>query len=168
MATIGFVTHPAAEDDIYAFAKQNARLVEKIIITKTDSKKFDSLVDKKDILPSITEKEDAMVQRVLEGKIAAVFFFHPLPQHANLIHELAHACSKRKVHLALTSDTGDCIIGRIGSTLPLFALKILFLYLALPLLRAFFQECGHHFFPILAPRKSATILKIGWTHCHSK
>lgn len=128
MATIGFVTHPAAEDDTYAFAKQNARLVEKIIITKTDSKKFDALVDKKDVLPPITEKEDAMVQKVHEGKLAAVFFFNPLPQHANLIHELAHACSKRKVHLALTSDTADCVIGRIGGTQIQFSINLQFDY----------------------------------------
>lgn len=119
MATIGFVVHPKAEDEVFQFVKVNSRLISKIVITKTEKGKVETLFDKKDItqLGSVVEKGDAaMAAKVSKGEVQAVFFINPLPEHATGIMELIHTCVKRKVYLAFTVDTADCILGRIGTS----------------------------------------------------
>lgn len=119
MATIGFVVHPKAEDEVFQFVKVNSRLISKIVITKTEKGKVETLFDKKDItqLGSVVEKGNAaMAAKVSKGEVQAVFFINPLPEHATGIMELIHTCVKRKVYLAFTVDTADCILGRIGTT----------------------------------------------------
>jgi methylglyoxal synthase len=118
MATIGFVIHPKSEDDVFQFVKINSRLIGKIVITKTDKGKIETLFDKKDIVqvPSLVEKGDAaMAAKVSKGEVQAVFFIHPHPENASGIIELIGVCAKRKINLAFTVDTADCILGRIGT-----------------------------------------------------
>jgi CRP-like cAMP-binding protein/methylglyoxal synthase len=121
MTTIGFVIHPKAEDDVYQFVKINSRLIGKIVVTKTDKAKVETLFDKKDItqIPSLLEKGDsAMAAKVSKGEVQAVFFINPLPENASGVMELVAMCAKRKIYLALTVDTADCILGRIGTSQP--------------------------------------------------
>ena len=167
MATIGFVVHPKAEDDVFQFVKVNSRLISKIVITKTDKGKVETLFDKKDItqLVSVVEKGDAaMAAKVSKGEVQAVFFINPLPEHAAGIMELIHNCVKRKVYLAFTVDTADCILGRIGTSTFLVFRHLLFppipptpgplpLFTTLPL----FLHCFFSTFPLIHPPLSSTI-----------
>lgn len=126
MTTIGLIIHPKAEDEVYQFMKINSRLFNKIVTTKTDKSKVETLFDKKDVLqlPSLVEKGDAaMVSRVSKGEVQAVFFINPGPENAVTLMELISTCAKRKVYLALTVETADCVLGRVCTTQPMLNRK---------------------------------------------
>lgn len=118
MASVGFVIHPKSEDDVYQFVKLNIRLLPKLVYTKTDKNKIEQLFDKKEItaLPSLVEKGDAtMASKVSKGEISAVFFINPQPENMQGLMELIAVCSKKKIYLAFTIETADCVLGRIGT-----------------------------------------------------
>lgn len=121
MATIGFVIHPKSEDDVLQFVKLNSRLIGKVVTTKTEKNKIETLLDKREVtqLASVSEKGDsAMASKVSKGEVAAVFYINPQPENAAGVMELIAICAKRKVYIAFNVETADCILGRVGTSHP--------------------------------------------------
>lgn len=129
MVTIAIIVHPKNEEEVFKFVSSNRPLFSgaKLIITRTEKNRLDSLFDKSIIssISSLELKGDFIVaSKAKRGELTAVFYFSPQPEAASGLLEIISSCSKRRVYLGLNAETIDCIFSRLRTgTLNLNSIK---------------------------------------------
>lgn len=118
MACIAVIVHSKNEDDLIRFATVNKPLFSsaKLVITRTEKNKFESLFDKKIVSPiaSLELKGDSIIAaKARRGELTAVFYFSPQPDATAGLMELMTACIKKKIYFAINAETADCIFVRL-------------------------------------------------------
>lgn len=119
MSSIAFIVHSKNEEEVVRFCTLNKPLLAntKILATKTDKNKIESVLDRKiNFTSSLESKGDVSVaSKASKGEVAAIFYFSPPNDALPGLISLIHSCNKKKVYLALDAYTGDTVIQMLVS-----------------------------------------------------
>ncbi|XP_049847782.1 cyclic GMP-binding protein C-like [Schistocerca gregaria] len=115
---IAILIYSKNEDDTVKFVSTNRPLFlsTKVTVNRTEKNRIEGVLEKKNItyLEKLEEAANSdFCSKLIRGELKAILYFRPAD--AKLLLEIVTACTKKRIYMALNTETADCVIQRIAS-----------------------------------------------------